>query len=340
MSTTKNRFGCFGVFIGMILCLSLLFNAAFLFSFLFGEISAGALGGGEEPKFQEEIISKGAKNVSTKIAVIRLTGLISGYVSGSVGSSMVDDFKIQLKQAVADKEVNAIVLAIDSPGGEVTASDILYTAVKKAREVKPVVVSMGSLAASGGYYVAIAGSYIFAHETTFTGSIGVIMQTYNYEGLMDKVGVHTVTYKSGAFKDMMSGARAATPAEKEYIDGMVQQTYSRFVGLVAKERKLPEDQLRNGIADGRVISGKDALTQKLVDGVGDFEDAVAKAIELGKAQPGSAVIGYSSGSGLGRYLRMLGSTEVPKKVEINVGPAKAWSLQPGYFYLLPANMAE
>jgi len=348
-NSTSSRFGCFGVFIGIILCLSLLFNAGFLAGHLFDLFP-------QESKFPEYVIEKAGKNVSTKVAVIRLSGLISGYVPGDVGPSMIDDLKIQFKQALEDDNVKAIVLSIDSPGGEVTASDIIYSVVSKARTLregetptddadpkrprKPVVVSMGSLAASGGYYVAIAGNYIFAHETTFTGSIGVIMQTYNYEGLMDKVGVHAVTYKSGAFKDMLSGARTATPEETKYINDMVMETYGRFVGLVAKERKLPEDKLRNGIADGRVLSGKKALDEKLVDALGNFEDAVKKAKELAKISPTSGVIGYQAAPGLSKLLRMQGASSADKKIEVNLTPSTATPLRPGYFYLLPANFVQ
>lgn len=336
MSSSSNRFGCFGVFLVVILCVSLVLNAAFLFGGLFGVSTRME----EEEKFREIVTAGGAKEVRSKIAVIQLKGLISNHTGGSIGASMVEDFKLQLKQAVEDKNVRAIVIAIDSPGGEVTASDIMYSAVKKAKETKPVVISMGSLAASGGYYVALGGTEIFANETTFTGSIGVIMQTYNYKDLFDKVGVRAVTYKSGAFKDMLSGSRNATPEEEEYIKGMVMQTYSRFVGLVAAERDLPEEQLRKGPADGRVISGRDALTLKLIDEIGDLDAAIAKAMELGKA-PGSMVIAYEGGGGLGRFLRLLGKSGASQsqKIEVNLSPSNALPLQPGYLYLLPSHLA-
>jgi protease IV len=333
MSTNNNRFGCLGVFIVVLLCLSLLVNAAFLFTSFLG-LSVGT---SEQSKFKEVVVTKPAGNAKSKVAIIPLKGLITNYLPGSVGASMVDDFKIQLRRATEDNDVKAIVIAIDSPGGEVTASDIMYQAVKKAKAVKPVVISMGALAASGGYYVAIAGSYLFANETTFTGSIGVIMQTYNYEGLFEKVGLKAVTYKSGAFKDMMSGARPVTPEEKQYIEELVEQTYSRFVGLVAKERNIDEQTLRKGQADGRIISGKGALDGKLIDSLGDLDAAVLKAMELGKA-PGSAVVRYAAPEGLLPSL-LMGKAEQSKKIEINLTPAQTLPLEPGYFYLLPAHMA-
>jgi protease-4 len=332
MATESKRSGCLIVFVVVLLCLSLAINAGFLFNRFAGIASLG-----DELKFEEVLLNKPAGNAKTKIAVIRLKGIITNYLPGSVGDSMVEDLKIQLKQATEDKDVKAIVLAIDSPGGEVTASDMLYTAVKKAKAVKPVVISMGALAASGGYYIAIAGSHLMANETTYTGSIGVIMPSYNYEDFFKLVGLKDVSYKSGKMKDMMSGARTATPEEKEYINGMVQQTYSRFVGLVAKERQLSEDQLRAGPADGRVISGKDALNLKLIDAIGDFDDAVAKAQQLGGA-PGAAVIGYGTSNSLGKYLKLLGKAEGQPKIEINLTPSHVLPLQPGNLYLLPSHL--
>lgn len=329
MSTSPKRFGCLGVFIVLVLCLSLLFNALFLIG---GAVNV-AMG---ENTFREVVIKKPAQDVKSKIAVIRLDGIITGSEGGT--NSMVDVIKSELKQAISDEHVRAIVLAIDSPGGEVTASDIIYNAVKEARKTKPVVVSMGSLAASGGYYIAVGGSHIFAHETTFTGSIGVIMQSLNYTDMIGKIGVQMMTYKSGNFKDMMSGSRPPTEPEKQYIQGMVMQTYEKFVGIVAAERKLPVDDLRNGVADGRVVSGKDALAAKLVDEIGGFDEAVQKAMQLAAA-PGSEVVGYDTGGGLAHYLRMLGKSEPPKKIEINLTPETGLHLQPGRLYLLPSLLA-
>ena len=328
----EKRFGCLGILLTVILCLSLLFNLIFIFG------SAASLAT-DSLRFHEHQISPPASTGMTlKVAVIRIEGLISSSVGGAIGESMVEDIKLQLDHAVKDKEVRAIILAIDSPGGEVTASDIIYNAVRAARTQKPVVVSMGATAASGGYYIACGASHIVAHDTTFTGSIGVIMQTLNYAELMGKVGLEMVTFKSGKFKDMMSGTRVLAPEEKAYVQSLVMQTYSKFVGIVAEERKLPEADLRAGVADGRVVSGKDALTEKLIDQVGDFEAAVKKAQELGQA-PGSAVVRYELPASFGRYLRLLGKAEAPKKIEVTVGPQTGLNLQPGRLYLLPGIFA-
>ena len=230
------------------------------------------------------------------------------------------------------------VLYVDSPGGEVTASDVIYNAVKNARAKKPVVIYMGSLAASGGYYISCGGSWLIANETTLTGSIGVIMETVNYKDLMGKIGVSPVVFKSGKFKDMMSGSRDMTDEEKTYIQNMVLETYGKFVKIVADERKLPEQGLRDGIADGRVISGKDALDDKLINQLGQIEDAFAKARELGNA-PGAAVVRYQPGFKLGKILQMLGQSE-QSKIEINLAQKVLPPLESGRLYMLPSFYAQ
>src|SRR4029079_19693247 len=184
-----------------------------------------------------------------------------------------------------------IVLEIDSPGGEVTASDVIYNSVVKARAKKPVVVYMDSLAASGGYYVACGGKYLMANETTITGSIGVIIQTLNYKQLFNKIGLASVVLSSGKFKDMLKGARPVSPEERDYVQSFVMKSYDKFLGIVARERNVPADGLRNTVADGRILSGKDALEDKLIDGLGQIEDAFAKARQLGNA-PNAAIVKY------------------------------------------------
>ena len=214
---------------------------------------------------------------------------------------MVDDMRAALQQSSDDSRVKAIVLEIDSPGGEVTASDAIYSAVVKARDRKPVVVYMESLAASGGYYVSCGGKFLMANETTITGSIGVIIQTLNYEQLFNKVGLASVVFKSGKFKDMLNGARPITPEERELVQNFIMKTYDKFLGIVAKERKLPADLLRNTIADGRILSGKEAFENRLIDGLGELDDAFGKAKELGNA-PDAKVVKYGPPFSLARFL--------------------------------------
>lgn len=334
----NKRIGCLGIALILVLLLSVFLNFMLLAGR--GLSAAGQMTAEQGPKFQEGVTLPARAGSKEKIAVIALRGIISGAEPGSVGESAVEDIKIQLRQAVEDEDVKAIVLHIDSPGGEVTASDTIYNAVVRAREVKPVVVYMGALAASGGYYVACGAKWLIANETTFTGSIGVIMQTLNYEQLMGKVGVSPVVFKSGKMKDMLSGSRAMTEEEKTYIQGLVMQTYGKFVGIVARERNLPEAGLREGLADGRVISGKDALDAKLIDQVGEIEDAYAKARELGKAANAS-IIHYESPFKLGRLFRMLGESEArPAKIQVDLGSALGPRLEAGKLYFLPSFYAQ
>jgi protease-4 len=252
---------------------------------------------------------------------------------GNVGDTMVDDMRLALQQARDDENIRAVVLEIDSPGGEVTASDMIYNWVVKTRQKKPVVVYMDSLAASGGYYVACGGKYLMANETTITGSIGVIIQTLNYEQLFNKIGLATVTFKSGKFKDMLNGGRQMTPEEREYVQSFVMKTYDKFLSVVATERNLPADGLRNSVADGRILSGKDALDQKLIDGVGQIEDAFAKAKELGRAQ-GATVVKFGPPFTLSRFFRAFGSFD--NKIELTLPKQLMPQLETGRAYFLPS----
>ena len=328
--------GCLTVFLFVALCLSLFVNLILMVEVF---RRGGRAGTDQEPlpKFREIVIDRGKSDVTDKIALITLRGLISSSLPGNVGDSMVDDFRAALRQASNDARVKAIVLEIDSPGGEVTASDQIYTAVAKARARKPVVVYMDTLAASGGYYVACGGKYLIANETTITGSIGVIIQTLNYEQLFNKVGLSSVVFKSGQFKDILNGARPMTPEEKALIQDFVMKTYDKFLGVVAKERNLPADKLRTGIADGRILSGRDALTNKLIDGLGQLEDAINKAKEFGGA-PNAAVIKYGPPFSLSRVFRAFG-TGPDSKLQLELPKQLVPQLESGHAYFLPGYYA-
>ena len=327
------KLGCLSIFLFLALCASVLVNFA-LAAAAFSKFQGVAADEESRPRFREMILERGTRGSDNKVAVITLRGLISTGVSGNVGESMVDDMRWQLEQARNDDDVRAVVLEIDSPGGEVTASDMIYNAVVKTRAQKPVVVYMESLAASGGYYVSCGGKYLMANETSITGSIGVIIQTLNYEQLFNKIGLASVVFKSGKFKDMLNGARPITPEEREYIQSFVMNTYEKFLGIVAKERNLPADALRNGVADGRILSGRDALENKLIDGLGQIEDAFAKAKELGRA-PDARVVKYGAPFNLSRFIRML-SKSGETKIELSLPGQLAPQLQSGRAYFLPS----
>ncbi|MGA3171892.1 MAG: signal peptide peptidase SppA [Chthoniobacteraceae bacterium] len=332
----KKQFGCILALLVVLLFCSVLCNLILIAMHGAHGLTGGALVAERVPRFGETTIVDG--NGPGKIVQIELRGVISSSVNGSLGETMVDDMKMELHQAAMDDDVKAIVLYVDSPGGEVTAADMIYDAVCRARLRKPVVVYMGSLAASGGYYVSCGGTYLMANDSSLTGSIGVIIETLNYESLLGKVGLQSVVFKSGQFKDMLSGARQMTDAEKAYVQGLVMQTYGKFVGIVSRERKIPEDQLRNGIADGRVISGRDALQDKLIDGLGQIEDAYEKARTLGNA-PDAPVVRYETEFRFGKLLRLLGGQSQSAKIQIELPDAITPHLEAGRLYLLPSFFA-
>lgn len=325
-------------------CLTGLLVLALLVSIGFNIIQSAALAGsgglgeeGREP-LEERLEVPAEPGAAGKIAQIDLEGLITsaGGDSGLLGGALpsLDLIKQALEQAVHDDEVKAVLLRIHSPGGEVTASDTLYAAVRRAAAEKPVVVYMDAVAASGGYYVACGATRIVASETTLTGSIGVMMESFSYHGLFDKVGLGARTFTSGAFKDTLSGARPMREEEAAYVQGLVNEMYERFLGVVAQARGKTPDQLRGTVADGRVFTGGQALKEGLVDRVGYIEDAWELARELGKA-PGARVVKYRSSPGL---LSLLGLATAraagPVKVELAGGPSGA--VQPGLLYYLPA----
>ena len=335
----KKQFGCILGILVLLLLFSLLANLVFAIRSAHGLAGASLGPVPPAPRFDEATVADG--NGPGKIVQITLRGLISSSEAGEVGETMVDDLKLQLHQAAMDPDVKAIVLYVDSPGGEVTASDMIYNAVCRARQQKPVIVYMASLAASGGYYVSCGGSYLMADDTSLTGSIGVIIETFNYQALLGKVGLESVVFKSGQFKDMLNGAREMTPEEKTYVQDMVMQTYGKFVGIVARERKIPEAQLRAGIADGRVISGRDALNDKLIDGLGQIEDAYQVARDRGNA-PDAPVVRYEQGFRFGKLLKMVtGRAEAADTtVRIDLPGAITPRMEAGRLYLLPSFFAE
>jgi protease-4 len=184
----------------------------------------------------------------------------------------------ELEKAEGDDRVRAVVLRINSPGGTVTASDILYHEVMRFKERRkvPVVASILDVGASGGYYVALAADRILAHPTTVTGSIGVLMLTVNAGGLLEKIGVSAGYVKSGEFKDMGSPFRSLRPEERALFQDLIDRFYGRFVELVARSRKLDEARVR-AFADGRIHTASQALALGLIDQVGYVEDAIAAA---------------------------------------------------------------
>jgi protease-4 len=221
-----------------------------------------------------------------KIALIDVEGLIvnareGGSILGGSSENPVSLFRERLDAAADDKHVKAVVLRINSPGGGVTASDIMYEDLCRFRRQthKPVVCCMMDVAASGGYYLSMGCDRIFAHPTTVTGSIGVIMSLYNANGLAKLVGVESTPIKSGPNKDIGNPLRPMSEPERAILQGMVDSFYSQFVQVVVRGRGLPEERVR-ALADGRVYTGIDAQKLGLVDEIGYLEDAIEHAKQM------------------------------------------------------------
>jgi protease-4 len=289
-----------------------------------------------------------------KIAVIDIAGIITSRTSEQGGYNMVDIIRAQLKRADDDNRVKAVIIKVDSPGGEVLASDEIYRAISdfqtKARVHKPVVASMGNLAASGGYYVSAPCQWIVANDLTITGSIGVIMHSWNYRGLMNKVGLQPDTYKSGKFKDMLSGEREPSevpPEEREMVQSLINETYNKFKTAVADGRKRAQqankgkgralDPQWTDYADGRVLSGSRAYELGFVDQLGNFDDAVAQARSMAGISSAN-LIEYHQRYELSDFLRIFGKNE-SRVVKVDLG-MDAPKLQAGQLYFLSPTFAN
>jgi protease-4 len=185
----------------------------------------------------------------------------------------------QLRHFLKKDDIKAVVLRVDSPGGVVAPSQEIYDEVRKFAAKKKIVVSMGSLAASGGYYISAPATLIYANPGTITASIGVIIKLSNIESLMDKIGIKATVIKTGKFKDSGSPVRELTAEDRAMFQAVIDSTHNQFIKSVASGRKLPEDEVRR-IADGRVLSGEQALALKLVDRLGTLQDAIEEAGRL------------------------------------------------------------
>lgn len=230
--------------------------------------------------YEEEYVSGEGTN---KIAVVPVEGTIVSADStvGGVQSTVTPEgLEAALDQAADDQSVKGIVLEVNSPGGGVTASDQMHGSIMDFKESsgKPVIVSMGDTAASGGYYISTAADEIVANETTLTGSLGVIVTLTNFSEAADKYGIRQEVIKSGEFKDIGSSFRELKPAEREIFQSIVDESYAEFVNVIVEGRDLPEDRVRE-IADGRIYSGEQAKDLGLVDRFGDLEAAAEDARE-------------------------------------------------------------
>jgi len=309
------------------------------------------------PRLEEVIIED--NDAADKIAVVDIKGIITSRVNDGGGYNLVDVVKAQLKSAEDDSKVKAVILKVDSPGGEVLASDeiarLLVDFQKDSK--KPVIASMGNLAASGGYYVSSPCQWIVANELTITGSIGVIMHGLNYRGLMDKVGLAPQVYKSGKFKDMLSPDRKLEdipPEEREMVQHLIDETYAKFKQVVQDGRSIAQQKNKGNAekgrplandwanyADGRVLSGKEAYDLGFVDQLGNFQDAVKRAKILGGigGNASANLIQFQQRYDLGDFLRMFGKSQTPPVVKVDLG-VEGPKLQVGQMYFLAPMFAH
>lgn len=232
---------------------------------------------GNNVELYETVIENG--NFEKRIAHLTLDGTIQD-VGSSTSWKQVDYdhqyFLGQLDAILKDETIQAVVLSVNTPGGGVTESAQIYKKLLQIKEQRqiPIYVSMGSMAASGGYYISAPADKIFASRDTITGSIGVIMQSINYRELADKVGVKFETFKSGVHKDMLSPMRDVTEEERAMMQDMINESYEEFVDIIEKGRNMSEADVKK-VADGRILGGTKALEAGLIDEIGDEEATIA-----------------------------------------------------------------
>lgn len=266
---------------------------------------------------QEKVVAGAG---AAKIALIDVSGVITDEDREGVlreQPSLVETFREMLDRARSDDAVRAVVLRINSPGGTVTASDILYNELQrfKERSNKKVVAAIMDVGTSGGYYIAAAADRIVAHPTSITGSIGVIMLTVNVQGLLEKIGVQGEAITSGPRKDMGSPLRPLQPEERQIFQGVIDQLYGRFVAVVASGRKhLTADRIRQ-LADGRIYTGPQAHEAGLVDQVGYLEDAIKETLKLAELTTAQVVTYHRPGA---YHANIYSSAGAPDGVHINL----------------------
>jgi protease IV len=285
----------------------------------------------------ETVVASGKGWFPDKIAIIEVEGMLVNAKSGGIlepTENVLSLFTQELNKAADDSSVKAVVLRVNSPGGTVSASDAMYTILKRFKEKtgKPVIASAQELDCSGAYYVSCGADKIMAQPTSIVGSIGVIFETYNLQGTMMKLGIQPGNFKSAAHKDIGSPFREPTEDEKVIMQQMVDEYYGRFKSIVTDNRKIPAADFTR-VTDGRVFSGESALSLGLVDRVGLLEDALQWAKELSKS-PDAEVVAYKRPYGYGGSIYALNSTPQPKANVLQLQLPEAASFVPAGFYYL------
>jgi len=299
------------------------------------------------PRLHETVLEY--NDSRNKVAVISVEGIIASDMGGAQGYGMVDYIRDQFERAADRNDVKAVILKINSPGGEVLASDEIYDIIKEFQTdtKKPVIAAMSSIAASGGYYVASPCRWIVADEMTITGSIGVIMSTFNFRNLMDKVGVQPIVFKSGRYKDMLSMTRKpeeTTPEERKMMQDLIDETFDKFKKVVSEGRqrasKMNQGSGESGqklvegweqYADGRIFSGEQAYKYGFVDELGNWETAKDRALTLAGI-PDANFVQFQPEFSLANLFQILGKSE-KTTVKVDLG-LSAPAVKPGYMYFL------
>ncbi len=309
-------------------------------------------GGGGDSQWTETLIGKRQTTNDIQVALIEVDGIITSLATSRGGKAMADSIQNQLQLAAEDEEIKGVLLWIDSPGGEVLASDDIYREIQQFQQEtgKPVVASMSGLAASGGYYIAAPCRWIVANELTLTGSIGVIFHNYNYRGLMDKVGIQPQVFKSGRFKDMLSSEKPPEeilPETRKMFQALVDETFDRFKEVIREGRSWAQSQ-NNGAgkplaedwesyADGRILSGKRAFDLGFVDELGNFDKAIDRMAQILGVES-FTLIQYQLHLSLSDFFRFLGKAD-PNRTKIDLG-LELPQLQAGRLYFLAPNYID
>ena len=300
------------------------------FNVIAGSVFAGSGAAAGTSDVNERYISGKSFGARAKVAVVRVDDVIMGDENSGYAEWVVS----QLRKAQDDSSVKAIILEVSSPGGGVTAADIVYNHILTLQGPpynKKVIAFFGDLAASGGYYIAAPADKIIAQPTALTGSIGVVLSSFNIERLLDKVGVESVVFKSAPYKDIMSLYRPVTPEEAKILQGITDEMFGRFKMIVQSGRGLTDEEVAQ-VSTGAIFTAQQAVNLKLVDGIGYFDDAV-KAAKTAISVPDAAVVRYERPPSLSNLL-----------FGVKAGPAGelekqladiARARKPGVYYLWP-----
>ncbi len=319
------------IFTGLLAILSLVLMSGCAPSFLVTPVS-------NPQQLQEQTVTPGQGWFPKKIALIEVEGMLSNTATGGFlqpRENKVSLFVQQLHKAEQDPDVRAVVLRVNSPGGTVTAADTMYEELMrfKKRSGKPVVASTQELAASGAYYVCCGADQIVAHPTSIVGSIGVIFEAFNFRGTLQKLGIISDPVKSGPLKDMGSPFRMRTAEESQVMQGMVDEYFHRFVGVVSERRHITDPDELKLITDGRVFTGRRAVELHLADSNGILEDAIHIAAKLANV-PNAEVVMYRRPYGTSGSIYADAQTPKPQAtvMQLNI-PALQETLPAGFYYL-------